>query len=210
MQGNRGGTHAALGEALQQRCVKVQTGCRRRHRTGVAGKHALVALPILGVGRPTDVGRQRHGAMRLKIGQHFLRKLRLPEFPLAAEHAHLAGRALQCSPQADGFAVPDLHQGGSLGERTLQQHLHGAAGGLAQPQTCRDHARIVENQQVTRLQQLRQIGDVQVPVQVATALHDQQAAGAAIGQWALRHQLCGQLKIVMLAHCRGHRFHRTP
>ena len=64
---------AGGGNGFGQIIGEMQSGCWRRHRPTMAGKHGLVILPIgwFGTIWAGDIGRQRHAAITIKTGVKF-------------------------------------------------------------------------------------------------------------------------------------------
>ena len=79
------------------------------------------------------------------------------------------------------------------GQHALHQRLHRAAGGLVAMQTRADHPRVVEHQQIARLQQAGQIAEGAVHQRLGAAV--EQARAAALRSGVLGDQLGGQCVI---------------
>ncbi len=134
---------------------------------GTAGEHGLVAVRI--GQRLVDVGRQRHLA---EVGQHVELVVGLvvqgdePPAVVAQHRSHLDGqgpavlRALNSEERPDGHAPTGAHQRlpPAFGPTFEQEHLHGAAGVLAQVQPGGDHPGVVDHEQVAGVEQVGQVG----------------------------------------------------
>jgi hypothetical protein len=59
----------------------------------------------------------------------------------------------------------------------------------------RNHARVVQNQQVAGPQQRGKLGKTRVAQRAGRAVHNQHPALAALGRRLLRNQLRGQIKV---------------
>ena len=71
-----------------------------------------------------------------------------------------------------------------------QQALDHAAAGIAvTDQACGDDARVVDDEQIARREERRQIGDVMVPPLTRRPVDDQQPRRAALGRRCLRDEL---------------------
>ena len=75
----------------------------------------------------------------------------------------------------------------------FDHHLDLAAAFFLTEEPCPDHSRIVEDQQIPRGNELRQIG--KLPVMQRFAVHVQQPAGRAFIGWVLGNQLGRQIEI---------------
>ena len=86
--------------------------------------------------------------------------------------------------------MPGAHQRQRfvLPDDALDEYLDLAASVLATEQARLDHARVVENQQVTRSDQARKLGKAPVVDRTAGAVQMQEPARAPLGQRALRDQ----------------------
>ena len=148
-------------EGREERRVEVERRGRGRHRARTRGEDGLVVVAVGGVGRAAgrDVGRQRHLADRLER--------RLERRSLAVEGEQDLGAVLGADlggERAEGDAVADRQPlagpgqrppgaaGGERDQRRLDARLGagGAAADAGEPR--RDHPRVVEDQEVARLQ----------------------------------------------------------
>ena len=140
------------GQRRQQRRIEMQAGGRRGDRARYARPEALVALAVAIAGRPLDIGRQRHLAVPLEEGR--------PPAAAVPPPRTAPCRAMQSRPGRRRSAAPCRARTALLSrsctsarrspERALEQQLDAPAGGLARRQPRRQHARIVEHQQIAR------------------------------------------------------------
>ena len=198
MQGDIAELDAALAQFGQDRLVEMQAGGGRRDRTGLAREHGLVALHVAGVGVPLDVRRQRHLA---QLQQQFFQRLRRLETQseetfVAAQHQRMAAVG-QLDPATflRLLADPELHGGLVRAGDPLDQDLHRAAGVLAPVQPRRQHAGVVEHQQVAGAKEVGQLAEHAVLARLRRHVEQQHAAGRTFGQRGLRDQLGRQFKI---------------
>ncbi len=194
---------AACRQRRQQRRREMQPRRRCRDRAIGGGEHGLVVVALrgrVGHGRP-DIGRQRHPAVptqALEQGRFRQRKGQRQRAgrPLGCNGCRQIRREVQpirqtafaCRPgerQPSGFAV---WGGGRLDQGHLDRRLAPAAG-----KPGRQHAGIVEQQQVARLQQVRQIGNPAVAQAGRADL--EQPRPIARHDRPLRDQLRGQDEI---------------
>ena len=145
--------------ARHQRGIEMQAGGGRRDRAAVARKHALVALAVLRL--PRRAGYRAAAARRRES-----RRTPAPRpacapatGPAAAPGSAPRRRPSRFPARPDRLAGAQLHQRGAVREDALEEHLDATAGGLGPHHPRRDHARVVEDQQVARLQQTREVAD---------------------------------------------------
>ena len=181
MQGDEAGLHACLLKTRQQIGREVQTRGRRSDRTVGLGVDRLVVGAVLIILRSLggDVRRQRHGAPRLdRLVQVRAGQLEIDDdlTPVAlggderVEHRKLAGAIGVLSEDqlvAGRETLARAHEGAPAGgpQALVQGRLNGHHALAAQPsavQTRRDHAGVVEHQQVSSAKFARQIAHVQV------------------------------------------------
>ena len=127
--------------------------------------------------------------MAFEQGEQIVRagKAQQEESALARHHLHFQP-ALQQQPAArpGGATGADLRQGLVRADRPFDQHLDAPAAVLDPVQARMQHARVVEDQQITPAQQHGQLG--KAPVFQVLAIDRQQAAGRALGQRELGDQ----------------------
>jgi hypothetical protein len=156
VQGQKPVLDSALVQTREQRGIEVQTGGRRRDRAGHARKYRLIALRVARVGNALDVRRQRRLAMLRDVIRDVAveRKLeqrvvaRNDERPCAAGELYLG---------TDGGFVTrsDLRPEAPRSEDSLEQELDASAGRLPAEQPRRQHASVVQHEQVVGRKQLR-------------------------------------------------------
>ena len=115
--------------------------------------------------------------------------------PAAAQHFGVEGvgepqHAARLGRLADAQMRPDLVR---ARQHPLDQNLDRAAAGLAAEQPRLDDAGVVEDQQVARLQQARQLAEHAVDPRVAATV--EQARAAALGGGMLGDQLGRQREV---------------
>ena len=165
----------AAAELGPQSVVEVQAGGRRGGRAGVAGVHGLVAAGVVGLA--VDVGRKRHLAHVLeRVLQRPGDERRHPHpalpQPLVDPKAGLAGGHRLALAQAGVRAGQRLP--GAVAQRLQQQQLDRAAGGPAGVHAGRQHARVVDHDQVVGRQLAQQVGEAAVADRAGRPLVDQQ------------------------------------
>ncbi len=176
----------------------MQAGRRRGDRAGFARVDGLVALVIGGVGRALDVRRQRHAA---EAQQQFFERLgrieaQHEELAVASEHRRRRAVIEQNAPaRLRLLADAELHARLVRAGDALDQDLDGAAGVLAPVQPRRQHARVVEDEQIARREQLDEIGEAAVVEFPVRRVDDEQAARRALRERRLRDQLGRQVEV---------------
>ena len=131
---------------------------------GFARIDGLVALAIGGLGRAIDIGRQRHRAVRLEELQHVARELQVKQLALAPDHARaVPPGSATAAPAFKPLLARACTSAVSRRQHPLQQQLDPPAAVLDAVNARRDHARVVEHQQIAGAQQRRQIAKLEVP-----------------------------------------------
>ena len=188
----------AFAQAGQHGLIEMQPGGRRGDRAGLTREHGLVALQVAGVGVPVDVRRQRHFT---ELEQQFLQRLRgfemQPEKTFVAPQHHRMAAIGQFDPAALFRCLADAELDGGLMRAgdPLDQDLHRAAGALAPVQPRRQHAGVVEHQQIAGPQEVGQLTEHAVLPRLRRHIQQQQPARRTLGQWHLRDQFGRQFKI---------------
>jgi hypothetical protein len=206
VQRQRDTLHPARLERVEDRRGEVKAGSRRRDRAALAGVDGLVAVAVEFRIRALDVGRQRHMADRVDRVPH--RRAVVgpqsngpPPVKMPPDHFGIqrACARRESHPRPFPEALPGMHErdpGVGLIGRPHQKALRRAAARQAHAdQPRRKHARVVDHQQITRLQQRRQIGEAMMPDAAARAIERHQSAGAALRRRLLRDQIFGKGKI---------------
>jgi hypothetical protein len=172
----------------------------------------LVPLAILAVVAAGDVRRERHVPVRFhdRIGR---RRGAHGEDPLAAIRDDLDRRiARPVEHLADAHLPRGAHERRRLPSvRAEEEHLHLAARGAARFDPRWQHARVVEDEQIARCKERRQVADGAVLGDVVEQYLE--SAAVAIARRSVRDQLCGELvvvrsEIVSAGRARGR--HRRP
>ena len=158
---------ACVATGLEHRCVEMQAGRRRRHRAGLAGIDGLVALAVGRFGSPPEIRRQRHFAVPLEYRVRGGAELDQPE-AARRDPATVAvsppGRRTSVPARA-GLLERNCTSARVAAQQALQQDLDPAAAvALVPRQARRDHARVVEDQQIAWPQQAGQVDDLAVAV----------------------------------------------
>ena len=206
MQGDGGALDAARIQRRQQAGREMQPGRGRGDRARLAGEHRLVRVPVARVAafRALDIGRQRHGAVRLKRRVEFrpFRRERQRDFPaLPALLQHRFEPAGKGDPVALAEPPPGPGEGepAPLVEALVQQGFD--CRRAAPPvEARRDHARVVDNHEVARPEQVRQFGNAAVR---ESGRNMQQPRRVARLHRPLRDQPGGQVEIE-IAGAQGH------
>ena len=198
MQGHAGAFDTTRLQCVQHRLVKVQGGCRCRHRARVFREHGLVApLVVRGV-RVLDIGRQGHMTVKRHQRMRFVRKAQVKQRSVLARPApeqRCAKAPLHLQQRPDRRALAHLYVRDDLMVRqhTFDQQFKFAASGLLAKKAGLDHACVVKHQQVTGAQQPRQLMKDAIDRRSAAAI--EQARGTALGDGVLGDQLGGQGEI---------------
>src|ERR1039458_1031659 len=210
MQRNSGYLNALGNKSFQQRRRKVQSGCRRSHRTGFAREDCLIALSIrLAIVAP-NVGRQRHVANLVENSEEVV-YVSETEQPLAelATLQHFSrktdgsGRRRKRQQLADAHFLPRLDQSTPaviacrLGKEHLDQRARLPPVVDQSPpgiKPRRNHTAVVQYEQVARVEQRREFREIRVAQHAGSAIQDQHAAQAAFCRRLLRNQLLGQIE----------------
>ena len=166
---------AGGGNGFGQIIGEMQSGCWCRHRPAMACKHGLVILPVgwFGTIWAGDIGRQRHAAITIKTGVKFkpcqtsrscrIDKAKLDITALAATK-HRCGKIIRKNNHIINAAFL-----GRFGENTpnmirftfMKRHANFC---LPAPpfKACRNHLRIIDNQNIIRTKQCWHIANMAV------------------------------------------------
>jgi hypothetical protein len=180
--------------------VEVQACRRCGDGAGSARIDGLIAFAIAAFRRARDVGRQRHFAVSLEERHHVARKLQMEQIALSFEHV----RALAAGKTHDGallqtLARPQMNERGPRGQRALEQNLDAPAALLTAEYPRRDHARIVENQEILGCKQGRQIAKLKVAPGSRGPVQHQHAAGGAHRRGTLGNEFLGEFEVKIRA-----------
>src|SRR6266513_2949070 len=154
------------------------------------------AGPVLGAGRPADVGRQRRLTVFREGRRHIERAHESHTPQPAAQHLHDLDRAVVA--ESDDAARLELAAGmahrepAPVGQFADQQDLcfatRAPGPGSRDPDTAqsgRDHARHVEHEHILRRNERDDIAEVGVPQSAARAIEYEEAAGGTVGERVL-------------------------
>ena len=215
--------HATRGQRGEHARVEMQRRRGRGHGAGLAREHGLVALGVLrflgglrSIGRllrALYVRRQRHVAVAFqeRVGRRIgcvCRPLQreakqrpvgvgpAPEQRGREATALRPARDQQRAAHAWLFAHFHVRDDLVACENALDQQLQLAAAGFLAKQARLEHARVVEHEQVARLQQRRQV--TKDAIHGLRAAPVEQARGAALGRRVLRDQLGRQREVEVL------------
>ena len=198
VKGHVVGLHAARGQCVEHGLVEMQAGGRGGHGASLAGEHGLVAVKVSVVGIALDVGRQRHAphAQQQLLDGFGSIKSQAEELAVTTLH-HQPATVAEFNDAAflGLLADAELRTELVVVVQALDQDLHGATGFLVAIKARGQHAGVVEHQQVTGLQQLRQIAELAVVKLPGRHVEVQQARRTATGQRALRDQLGRQREV---------------
>ncbi|MNP01762.1 hypothetical protein D3C76_935890 [compost metagenome] len=155
---------AFLTQFFQQRFIKVQTGGRCRDSAWFFAVDRLIQLAVSIFIRAVDIRRQRHVADSIQNIQHraFIIKLDFKQRAVAGRHRRVDAFIIaqqQFRTRLWRFGGANMCQNTFVIEHTLNQHFNLAAAGFTPKQTRRDHAGIVKDQQIARVELVEQIGE---------------------------------------------------
>jgi hypothetical protein len=191
----------------QHGVVKVQGRRGGRHRAGGLGEHRLVAAHVIGFVGVGDVGGQGHVAVLLQQLERVAGEFQVEQpavRPAAAQHLGIKGVGKAHDAARLGrLAGTHVRQHLVVGQHALDQGLDRAAGLLGAVQPCLDDPGVVEDQQITGLEQRGQVAEHAVHGRGATAV--EQARGAALGSGMLGDQLGRQLEVEIAEGVAGSR-----
>jgi hypothetical protein len=154
------------GKPREHRMRQVQARSRRRHRRRPAGVDGLVALRV--DERLGDVRRQRHPAVGLHDGARIVAGDLDDEQAVSVtaehlEHGNVVGGQQRLRwPELAGVANERTPTPGRAVQRFEEEHLDVRATRAAEKKPSGQHARVVEDNDVTRPQQVREVTDVTV------------------------------------------------
>ena len=169
--------HARRVDALRRErrehgLVEVQARRRRRDRARHGRVHGLVARLVVGRRGVRDVGRQRHLAVRGEDVEHRPSASKRsskssPRRPVTTRRHARREDELAAGPGR--LARPHVGERRVGAQHALDEHLHLAAGVLAAAQPRLDHARVVEDEEVARIEERRQVAEGEVAQRRPTA-----------------------------------------
>ncbi|MPM66500.1 hypothetical protein SDC9_113408 [bioreactor metagenome] len=214
MQRDAGALDAAFFQLRQHRLIEVQRGGGRGHCAGGGGKHGLIAFAVLSLVRIVagvlvafDIGGQRQMAVAL---HQLIRCLAVGAFerhmkqravfvgPAAQQHgieAAVLESAAQMHAATDEGLLAHAHVGDDLVvlQHAFDEQFQLAAAFLLAEQARLEHAGVVEDQQIARLQQVGQFAEDTVCGRSFAAI--EQPRGAAHAGRVLCNQGFGKFEI---------------
>ncbi len=180
--------------------VEVQARRRRGHGARGAGEHRLVALAIGGVRRARDVGRQRRLPVRLEKRHEVAIHFDLGELARTRHGARArVSRQLDLPARLRLVTRAQVHEGAPCPEQPFEQDFDAPARRLAAHDAGRQHAGVVEHEQIACAQELRQLGECAIRKRAARAVEHEQPARAPLGERYLRDELGRQVEMKIAA-----------
>ena len=192
VQRDAGYANALRLQTAEDRVVEVQAGRGGGDSARNAGVDRLVAILVRRVGLAVDVRRQRHAAETLEIGRDGLAEIEPVELALAPDHRDCAVANEYRSSRLERLAGPHLAERLALPVEAFDDDLRLAAGILAADQAGLDDARVVDHEEVSRVEQIDDRLETAMPNRVASQF--EQTAARAVRRWSLGNQLVRQLE----------------
>jgi hypothetical protein len=149
---------AELRERSELRTIEMQTCGRRGHGARRARIHGLVAFAIRLARDARDVRRQRHLAVGFEKRHDVAVELELKQRAVAPDHARarFAGQ-LELAARLRLVTGLELEERAPGAEQALEQQLDAPAARLLRLQPGRQHARIVQHEQIAASEQRWQV-----------------------------------------------------
>lgn len=195
MQRQGAGLDTPCGQRRPGRGIEVQAGRRGRHGSRRTRPDGLVALAVGSHVAAPDVRRQRDVPLRFEHAGHRRGEAQPVERPLAFDDLGLdPGGEHQPPPGTRRVAGAQLDEGLIDGQDPLEQQLDAPTAGLVSVEPRRQHPRVVDDQQVTGLQEADDVGETAVG-EVTVTVEVQQTRCAALGQRLLGDQRLGQVEM---------------
>ena len=149
--------NALFAKLRQHRLVKVQAGGWRRDGARFFAVYGLIQLAVGVFVRTINVRRQRHMADSVENVQHAARvvELNFKQRVVARNHGRFNAFIVaeqQRRARFRRFRRANMCQNTFIIEHALDQHLNLAAAGFTAKQAGRDHAGIIKNQQIARVE----------------------------------------------------------
>jgi hypothetical protein len=170
----------------------VQAGRRRRDGARDASEQALVPLAIGRLRRTRNIRRQRHRPAAFEEFERGLGQFQFPQVYVARQQAHRATLGLQRLTRTQWIAGAGLYQRTAARKRSLEEDLDASAAGAPRREARRQHACVVEHQQVAWRQQSGEVSHRAVDAAPTLPVEHQQTAGRALRERRLRDQLSRQ------------------
>ena len=201
---------ATIDKRREERRGEVEPGGRGGGRTGEPGKHRLVAREVVCPGIATaDVAGERHAS---HLAEELLRGAAAvgtgKPGATGAPSGHLESEPIGsvCIHQHDALA--DRHPSAGVGEespvavyqRLEPQPLPTPSRLLAAPlEPSRHDARVIDDEEITGVEEIDEIADVTVGERAVGATDDEHPRGAAVGERLLSNQLAGEVVGVVVS-----------
>ena len=157
VQRNKRHLNAFFAQLRQQRLVKVQASGGRSHGARFFAIHGLVQLAVGLFVRTLNVRRQRHMADSVENIQYAARVVErhFKQRVVACHHGRFNAFIVAKQQLGAGFRRfrgANMCQNTFIIQHALDQHLNLAAAGFTAKQAGRDHAGIIKNQQIARVE----------------------------------------------------------
>ena len=164
VQRHEGHLNTLGAQLFQQRFIKVQARRWRRHCARLLAVDGLIQLAVGFFIRAFNVRRQRHVADGVEDIKHraLVVELHLEQRVVTRGHGRFDALVItqqQFSARLRRFGCANMCQNTFIIEHTFDQHLNLAAAGFTAKQTRWDHAGIVKDQQIARVELVEQIGE---------------------------------------------------
>src|ERR1700733_10558541 len=200
MQGDERMAYSARLERGKSVGVEMQPRRGRSHGAEDARIHGLIALAIVAFRLPRDVGRQGYFAVSLEESRHLAREPQMEQIALSSEHARrMTSGQFDRGARLQALAGAQLHQRGVRRQGTFEQNFDASAAFLEAECTRRNHARIVENQQIRRAQQGWEVAKLKVAPRSGGAIERQHPAGGARRRGPLSNEFLGKIEVKVRA-----------
>ena len=205
VQRHEGSAHAACLYLSNELRIKVQTSCRRGNRTPFTREDTLIPLAVIGISWTMNVRWKRYIAPLLEEFKRRAWQFDTPQVPLTTEYAHDASWRRHFEPFAYRFACTQLYESLSRADDTLQEYLDATAGGLRPYEPCCNDLRVVENKEIARTQEAREVvhGAVAGERTPIRLVENQQPARRSLSERSLGDQF-GRQRVgeIMALHAR--------
>ena len=186
VEGQRSGEDPPIVQARDHGVCKVKTSRRCRHRADAVGpgKDRLVPLRIVGFGRSSHIGRQGELPVLSGEGLDVAPDLDSNPAPISSiDDRNLGVRAIDPQTRARPERLVRLRQRPPCRPfRFDEQKLDAAAGRLSADQARGAYARVVDDQEITRAQEFRQLRERVVGNITRTPIERQKATRVATGR----------------------------
>jgi hypothetical protein len=185
--------------------IKVQTGGRGSNRAPFTRKDTLITLAVIVISRAMNVRWKRYIAPLLEEFKRRAGKFDTPQIVLTTEDADNASCSCHFEPFAYRFACAQLYNSLFRPDDTLEEYLHATARRLRPHEPRCNDFRIVENEEIARAQEGREVAHGAVPRDgtILRPLEHKQPTRRSLGERSLGDQFGRQLVgEVMALHAR--------